>query len=193
MPDMIISQQRQSHVFRNIIIIIIIAVLIWQYLLPSFMDIKTPSEYISDFLAPASLEEVYFNAFIIDHYTGAKISFPKTMPEYFEYNMTLDHVYSIGMEANLPGSLLNDYHWNTNILVLNETLPVSWESYPTPTIIKGYTCYYTHSWTLPGYLLANRTYSFQMTMYSDSGDPIKAKPILPGGITFNMSISVFKA
>lgn len=196
MPDITVPQAPQSHWFRNLMIIIIIALLIWQFILPVFITVKTPSEYVEDFLSTPSTEAVYFNAFIIDHYTGKKTIFPIFQPlpayEKWDYQLTAFHIYSIGMDSNLPGSPFASYHWNTEITIYNETTHL-WDTYPMPAIIKGYTCYYDHSWSIPGYIDYQKDYSIRMVLYDDNGDPIKARELVPGITNFYQTISLLKA
>lgn len=190
---------KESHVFRNIIIIIIIGLLIWEYGIPLADEtIKLPSEYINDLLYSDIPFNLRFNAYIIDHITGSKTIFPIFAPlpayETWTYNLQQYHSYSLGVECKLPGAILEEYHWNTEITAYNET-SASWETTPLSVTIPGYTCWFKSSWAIPEeYLYVNyeRSYSIKMVIYNTDGDPIKARSLVPGVADNYQTISLIK-
>jgi hypothetical protein len=190
---------KKSHWFRNLMLIIIIGLLIWQYVVPFIDDtIKIPSEYIEEILYSERDVNLRFHAFIIDHITGSKTIFPIFLPlpayETWSYQLQQYHTYTFGMECDLPGALLEEYHWNVEITVYNASSEL-WETTPISTIIPGYTCWFKSSWTIPeDYLYVNyeRDYSIKMVLYDTDGIAIPARDLVPAPDYNYQSISLLK-
>lgn len=114
MPEITIAREKQSHLIRNITIIIIIGLLIWQYGIP-FIDanVKLPSEYINDVLNP-NTDNCNWQVYIIDQVTGIETIYELTgLQQGAIFQMLEYHTYEIGIQVNeLTGSILGTYRMN---------------------------------------------------------------------------------
>lgn len=145
MPEITVQQAPQSHVFRNIMIIIIIALLIWQYLLPSFIVIKTPSQYIEDYFFKEDSSSNW-RIFLIDQTTGIREEFLGY--QYYERTMTQYHTYQIGIASNIPCYLTANYKIDLRVNYWNVSIG-DWSIGGLFIInIPGYEPLYKHEWII---------------------------------------------
>lgn len=140
MPDITIQRERQSHFWRNALIVIIIAMLLWEYAVPFIDDsIKTPSDYIQEALEP-DLSDVYWQLYIIDQVTGHETLYDLTgVQQGAIFQMEEYKSYEIGIETNAPGSLFGTWRLNLRIEILatGNVTPISIQ-------IPAYTFYASH-------------------------------------------------
>jgi hypothetical protein len=147
-----IAIQKESHWFRNIMIIIIIGLLVWQYVLPVFIEIKTPLDYFDEYY------DTYLNAdssgatwypFILDEITNNRTEFKDPTFYYMShYNLTYAHTYQIGIVSDIPGKISGEYSWNIDVKTWNITSS-AWDHNYISIKIPAYSCYLKHSWTIP--------------------------------------------
>jgi len=171
MADIEIIQQKQSHTLRNIFLIIIIALLIWQYILPMFMVIKTPSEYISEIINPDYSTSVY-TTFLKNDISGVTTDITLPFTEYYMTNLTL---YRLGITIESPYALIGDYTWSFHIQVLNKTTNVWSDIIPVAIRIHNYQLLYSNTFYLPETALIiayDNTYSLSMTLYAPDGSTV---------------------
>lgn len=145
MPDITVQQAPQSHWLRNIMIIIIIALLIWQYLLPSFITIKTPSQYLEEYFFKED-SQANWHMFLIDQTTGTRKDFTGFMG--YEETMTQYHTYNIGIASNIPCYLTANYKIDLRVNYWNVTIS-DWSIGGLFIInIPGYEPLYKHEWII---------------------------------------------
>lgn len=172
--------------FRNLMILIVIGLLVWQYALPMFMDITTPGDYLNNFLNPELPDDLVFYPIIINQVTGTKTIMPRPsdFPEYEKtnYQMGEYEFYKVGIECNLPARYFSHYNWNIKLSVDNLTSG-GVDTYPFIIRIAGYQPAFTSVWFLPEedvFINYERNYIFQFALMDADGNGIKAFTLVPG-------------
>ena len=120
--------QQKSHWFRNLIILIVLSLLVWQYIIPYVDDsIKTPGNYINDLINP-DFSESTWEIFVLDEVTNEK-TYANNEPWFGAIEMELEtaHSYRLGIETDLAFSFFGEYTWVISFAVWNYTS--SWFDY----------------------------------------------------------------
>lgn len=103
-----------------IIILAIVGLLIWQFILPYGFDVKTPYDYVSDFLTEnIADEDITTQIEIYD-----KVSNVYYRP-YYDTTLALQsgHIYQMILTTNAPYQIGNKYIFNYEIQWFNNSIP----------------------------------------------------------------------
>lgn len=164
-----------SHWIRNIAIIIIIALLIWQFGIPFLNnDIKIPSDYINDLMNPDASNSEY-SMYIVNRQTAVKNEYFGF--QYYEKYMLSGETFSLCINSNIPGSISGLYTWSLTVSIWNASIS-DW-SLPIPLTFKipGYQAFYKHNWVVPDDNLRityEYSYSIHMVLTDFNGNPIES-------------------
>jgi len=144
MPENI-QAPKQSHWLRNIITLIIVLLLIWEFVLPNFIVIKTPSEYVKDYFFVENPDNTY-HIFLINQTTGQRQDFTGYIA--YETTMAQYHTYDIGIASDIPVYLTGNYKMDLRIEFWNTTSN-DWELGGLfINNIPGYEPLYKHEWRI---------------------------------------------
>jgi hypothetical protein len=171
--------QTQSHWLRNITIIIIVGLLIWQYAVPYIdPDIKIPSEYISDWLIAPDTTESSFYMIVTDRTTGLTTIIDGLTPDNDRIIVMQEyHTYSVGIGTDAPGSVLGVYTWLTNINWYNASSEL-YEDFPFGTQIPAYQLFLLSTFTLSDdsiFFSYNQYYGITCQLTGTEGEYIQVR------------------
>jgi len=169
------NENGNSHWFRNITILIIILLLIWQFIIPiSNIDLKIPSDYVNELLNPDTSNSKY-SMYIINRQTSVKTEYLGY--QYYEKYMLSGETYSLCINSNIPGSLLGLYTWSLTVSIWNVTSSYWGTPIPLTFKIPGYQAFYKDNWIIPDDNLRityEYSYSIHMLLTDFNGEPIKS-------------------
>jgi hypothetical protein len=171
---------KKSHWLRNLTILIVIGLLIWEYALPMFYpDLMTPSDYIKEAIYDNDFSEALWSMTLTNLTTGAVYDYTGFYG--YEQTMSQYHTYSLGIETEgLPHNLFSSLTWQVQVYFFNHSAsPPDWELGGLFAFkIPGYETLYKSSWYMSEdsvFINYEMTYTFTMSLLDFDGQPIHVK------------------